>query len=261
MFQRGMESVKLSLIIPVYNEEVRVADTIRTLTDYLCAHFPDYELVMVNDGSRDQSGALIDAAAASDPHILAPGYPDNHGKGHAVRVGMLAASGDIRIFTDCDLAYGTDVIAEMAQRFADSGADVIIGSRNLQADGHAGYGLLRRIMSKCYYRLIAWTTGFSHSDSQTGCKGFTGEAAKAVFSKCETDGFAFDLEAILIAEKLGFSVGEMPVKILYNPDGASKIHLVRDTCKMMRDVRKIRRRIKHIQAIPKQNTESKESTS
>lgn len=252
--------MKLSLIIPVYNEEVRVADTICTLTDYLRTHFPDYELVMVNDGSRDQSGSLIDAAA-SDPHILTPGYPDNHGKGHAVRVGMLAASGDIRIFTDCDLAYGTDVIAEMVQRFATSGADVILGSRNLQADGHAGYGWLRRIMSKCYYRLISWMTGFSHSDSQTGCKGFTGDAAKAVFSQCETDGFAFDLEAILIAEKLGFSVEEMPVKILYNPDGASKIHLVRDTFKMMRDVRRIRRKIKHMQAIPKQNTESKESTS
>lgn len=233
--------MKLSVCIPMYNESVIIADTARTLYTFLEETFPgDYELIFSDDGSTDGSAECV--RALSLPTVRVVGYAQNRGKGCAVRTAMLAAEGEMILFTDADLAYGTDAIGQIAT-FLDEhpGAEGAVGSRNLSAAGYEGYPLPRKIASKLYIRVLRLVAGLRISDSQCGIKLFRRETAKAIFSRCTVDGFAFDLEAILWAQKLGKPLAEFPVKIVNHR--ASKIRLLRDTFRMLRDAVRIKRRV------------------
>ena len=147
------------------------------------------------------------------------------------------------MFTDADLAYGTDVVMQVANAFAEHPeADLVIGSRNLSKDGYQGYTPLRKLMSKVYIRVLCIAGGFRLSDSQCGCKAFRGEAAEKIFSRCEVNGFAFDFEAILWAVKMKMKIVEIPVHVINH--GESKVRIVRDTLRMLRDLRKMKKRIR-----------------
>ena len=233
--------MKFSLVIPMYNEKSIIADTAKTLSDYMDAHFEDYEILFSNDGSKDGCDEIV--RELNLPNVRVTGYSNNQGKGCAVRTAVLEAKGDIVMFTDADLAYGTDVIARVAEKFAENpDADVVIGSRNLSKDGYEGYTLMRKIASKMYIKVLCIAGGFKLSDSQCGCKAFRGEAAQKIFSHCEVNGFAFDFEAILWSQKLGCKIAEMPVKIINHRE--SKVHVFSDTFKMLRDLRKMKKRIR-----------------
>ena len=233
--------MKFSLIIPMYNEKSIIADTAKTLSDYMSEHFDDYEILFSNDGSKDGCDEIV--REMNLPNVRVTGYPDNKGKGCAVRTAVLESEGDIVMFTDADLAYGTDVIARVAEKFAENpDADVVIGSRNLNKDGYEGYTLLRKIASKTYIKVLCIVGGFKLSDSQCGCKAFRGEAAKKIFSRCEVNGFAFDFEAILWSQRYGCKIVEMPVKIINHRD--SKVRMFSDTFKMLRDLSKMKKRIR-----------------
>ena len=236
----------LSVIIPAYNEETVLPATIRTLSDALSGIrdgglISDYQIVFVNDGSGDATGKILSSAAEADPHILACGYERNRGKGCAVRTGVLASTGDYVLYTDSDLAYGTAVIAETVKKLRETGADFVIGSRAIHPDGYAGYTFPRKLASKAYLRFLALAAGFSHSDSQCGFKSMKGESGRRVFADCTTDGFAFDFELLLRAERMGMTVVELPVRIETHRE--SKIHLIRDSMKMLADIRKIKRSV------------------
>ena len=225
----------------MYNEKSIIADTAKTLSDYMSEHFEDYEILFSNDGSKDGCDEIV--RSLNLPHVRVTGYPVNQGKGCAVRTAVLEAEGDIVMFTDADLAYGTDVIARVAEKFAENpDADVVIGSRNLNKDGYEGYTLLRKIASKTYIKILCIAGGFKLSDSQCGCKAFRGEAAQKIFSRCEVNGFAFDFEAILWSQRYGCKIVEMPVKIINHRE--SKVHVISDTFKMLRDLRKMKKRIR-----------------
>ena len=233
--------MKISVCIPMYNENRVIAETAKTLSGYMSAHFEDYEILFCSDGSTDGCDKTVEALAL--PHVRVVGYEQNRGKGYAVRTAMMEATGDIRMFTDADLAYGTDVIQAVAQAFAENPeAQLVIGSRNLRKDGYEGYTWLRRVASKAYIRVLCIAGGFKLSDSQCGCKAFRGEAAKKIFSRCEINGFAFDFEAILWAVKYGMSIKEIPVRVINH--GESKVHVLRDTVKMLRDLRRMKKRIR-----------------
>ena len=233
--------MKFSLVIPMYNEKSIIADTAKTLSDYMSEHFEDYEILFSNDGSKDGCDEIV--RSLNLPHVRVTGYPVNQGKGCAVRTAVLEAEGDIVMFTDADLAYGTDVIARVAEKFAENpDADVVIGSRNLNKDGYEGYTLLRKIASKTYIKVLCIAGGFKLSDSQCGCKAFRGEAAKKIFSRCEVNGFAFDFEAILWSQRYGCKIAEMPVKIINHRE--STVNVMRDSVKMIKDLFKMKKRIK-----------------
>ncbi len=233
--------MKLSVCIPMYNENRVIADTARTLSEYLSSHFEDYEIIFCNDGSTDGCEKTVEALGL--PNVRVIGEAQNHGKGYAVRTAMLAANGDIRMFTDADLAYGTDVIAKVADAFAaHPEASLVIGSRNLDQDGYQEYTLLRKIASKTYIRLLCLLGGFRLSDSQCGCKAFSGDAAQRIFSRCEVNRFAFDFEEILWADKMNLKIVEIPVRVLYH--GESKVNIIKDTVRMVRDLRKMKKRIR-----------------
>lgn len=234
--------MKISVCIPMYNENRVIAQTAKTLSDYMSSHFEDYEILFCDDGSRDGCGETVRALAL--PNVQVIGYGENKGKGYAVRYAMLHATGDVRMFTDADLAYGTDVIERVAKEFeAHEGTDLVLGSRNLKKDGYEGYTFIRRVASRVYIKVLCFAGGFKLSDSQCGCKAFSGKAAETIFPRCEVNGFAFDFEAILWAVKMNMSIREMPVRVINHGD--SKVRVIRDTWKMLVDLRKMRKRIKN----------------
>ncbi len=212
-----------SVVIPMYNESAVIEASARELTDVLEARgaaAPDfrYEIVFSDDGSADGCGELVKAfaekARLSFGSIRVIRAEKNRGKGAAVRAGMLAVSADAAAFTDSDLAYGAAILPAMLDEMVRTGDDLLIGSRAIVKDGYAGYTPLRKIASRCYVRLLGAAAGFRHTDSQCGIKVFRADAAEDLFSRAETDGWAFDFEILMLADRLGYPVSEHPVRVL-----------------------------------------------
>lgn len=249
--------MKLTVIIPMFNESSIVSDTAGTLCSYLenwCAATGNcYEVLFSNDGSSDDCGDKVRTFAAETlltfGRVTVVEADRNYGKGHAVTIAMAEAAGDFVIYTDCDLAYGVDVIGEAAALWSESGCDVLIGSRNLSEDGYEGYTFLRKLASKVYIKVLCLFAGFRLSDSQCGFKGFRREVGQAVFAENKTWGWAFDIEILLRAIRQKAVIREMPVKVINHRE--SKIRLIRDSIRMVRDILKIRRRLRTEKAADK----------
>ena len=235
--------MRLSLIIPMYNESSVIEQSAQTLQNALDRDFgkENYELLFVDDGSKDGCSQLIRSDEEHQVRVIR--YEENRGKGYAVRMGMLAANGDIVMFTDADLAYGTEVVLRAAEMLCkQTDADVLVGSRNLKKDGYEGYSFFRKVASKAYIRVLCMIGGLKLSDSQCGCKAFRKDAAQKIFSNCEVDRFAFDFEAILWAQKFGYHFIEMPVKVINHRE--STVHVFKDSFRMLHDLRKMKKRIR-----------------
>lgn len=239
--KRKEDKLKISLCIPMYNEASIIEQTALTVSRYMKENFDDYEILFSNDGSKDGCDEIV--KNLNLPNVRVTGYEKNRGKGCAIRTAMLEATGDIIMFTDADLAYGTDVIRRVYdEMLSQQEADLLLGSRNLNKDGYEGYTFTRRLASKLYIKVLCVVGGFKLSDSQCGCKAFRAEAAKKIFSRCEVDGFAFDFEAILWAINYKMKIIEMPVKVINHRE--SKIKVFEDAIKMLKDLRRMRKRIK-----------------
>lgn len=235
--------MKISLCIPMYNEKEIIARTAKTLSQYMEANFAPYgyEIIFSDDGSRDSSAEKV--KELNLPNVKVISYAENRGKGAAVREAVLVSRGDVVMFTDADLAYGTDVIMEMVKALDNAPqASLAIGSRNLSEDGYSGYTAIRKFASKAYIKVLGIVGGFKLSDSQCGCKAYRGNEARSIFSKCKVNGFAFDFETILRAQKAGYSIIEVPVKIVNHRD--SKVRVFKDSLKMLSDLKKIKKEIK-----------------
>ena len=236
--------MKISLCIPMYNEEKVIEKTLDTLSSYMENTFLDnYEIILINDGSKDRCADIV--KKYKNDKIKLIDYSENRGKGYAVRQGVLASSGDVVMFTDCDLAYGCDVIKTFYDEMQEKKADVAVGSRNLDKKGYEGYSFLRKLVSKAYIKVLCVIGGLKLSDSQCGCKAFSGEMGRKIFSHCEIDRFAFDFEAILIATRAKAKIIEIPVRIIQNSE--SSMNIVKDSIKMVRDIIKMKKRIKKIE--------------
>ena len=207
--------MRLTVIIPMYNEAARIAQSLTTLHGALasCLDPDDFEIIAANDGSADNSAEIVLELTKELPRLRLISLEKNQGKGGAVKAGMLEAKGDFVLFTDSDLAYGTDHILSFLAAFEAGRGQAILGSRALCPEGYAGYTPLRRFLSKGYLWLIKTVAGFSYTDSQCGIKGFERSLAHALFSELETVGFAFDLEILLALKDQKAAVFEMPVRI------------------------------------------------
>ncbi len=236
--------MRISLCIPMFNEAKIIESTAKELSDYMEKNFAEgsYEIIFSDDGSTDSSAELV--RELKFPNVKIVGYEKNRGKGSAVRNAVLASSGDIVMFTDADLAYGTEIVKTMVEALeGNSEASLAIGSRNLTGDGYSGYTFMRKVASRAYIKVLSIVGGFKLTDSQCGCKAYRGDAARRIFAKCKVDGFAFDFETILRAQKESLKIIEVPVKIVNHRD--SKINVFRDTFKMLNDLRKIKKDIKN----------------
>lgn len=241
--------MKISVCIPMYNEEKIAAETAETVWQAMDAlrrqNGWDFEILFSDDGSKDQCAARVREVAVrhAEGEIRMVGYRENRGKGAAVREAVLASVGDIVMYTDCDLAYGTDVIGEAVLRYQ-PGVDAVIGSRRLSSNGYEGYTWLRKLASRVYIRVLCTLCGFRLTDSQCGCKSFRGDLARKIFSFCQTNGFAFDFEVLMLAGRMNANIQEMPVRIIHHRE--SKVHVLRDSFRMLRDLIRIKKHVRNV---------------
>lgn len=237
----------LSICIPMYNESPIIESTIASIDEATkklsSAKGIDCEVIFSDDGSKDQAREIAEAYIKDHQITNARviGYPDNRGKGSAVREAVLNAQGDIIITTDCDLAFGTDVFASILEAFSED-EDLVIGSRRLDKEGYKSYSAGRKLFSWGYMQVLRLVTGFKGTDSQCGCKAYRKEAGKAIFSRCECNGFAFDQEVLLFANKFNFKIKEIPVRVINHR--ASSVRIVRDSLKMLRQLFQIKKHVK-----------------
>lgn len=203
----------LSVIIPAYNEEKRLPRTLAEIDEYLRRQNYDYEILVVNDGSKDKTVEIAKSLVPTVKNLKVTGYEKNQGKGFAVRFGMLEATGDYRLFTDADNSTSIDQVEKMWPEFQ-KGFDVVIGSRDIKgAVLDPPQPWLRHIILgegfKLYRKFIVGL--WEIQDTQCGFKCFRGRVAESVFPKCRISRFAFDPEILVVARKLGFKIKEIPV--------------------------------------------------
>ena len=200
-----------SVIIPAFNESERLPPYLEEIVGYFEGRGDPYEVIVVDDGSRDGTAERVRAVAAGRAPVRVIPLAGNEGKGAAVRHGMLAAVGAYRLFTDAD---GATPIAELKRLEAAlaAGADVAIGSRTVVDPGVAVVARRHRVMAGRVFNWVVAHLGLSDTgDSQCGFKAFTARAAEATFSKLRTRGFGFDVELLLLAKRAGFRIAEVAV--------------------------------------------------
>lgn len=225
----------LTIVIPAYNEESRLPRTLTDLTRYLNEWGIDYRVLVVDDGSRDNTGNLTEPLGWRCSTLR----QSNGGKGSAVRKGILAATGRVVAFTDADLPYDLDALKCAYEQIDSRQADVVVGSRDLPGSTNLVERKLMRTIASAVFRSIVTTLISSHvRDTQCGLKVFDREAACAIFSRGMIDGFAFDAEVVFLAQRLGLRIATVPV-VLIN-EYASTISLTRNAIPMLIDVFKVR---------------------
>jgi len=213
----------LSVIIPAYNEEKRLSKTLEEIDKYLSKQNYDYEILVVNDGSKDKTAQVIRDRVSVIQNLRLIDNKKNNGKGYVVRQGMLEAKGEYRIFTDADNSTSIDQVEKMWPYF-EKGYDIVFGSRDVKgAILDPSQSLFRRFLGEAFgflTNLIVGTWGIA--DSQCGFKCFTKKAAENIFPKCKINRFAFDPEFFVIAKKLGYKIKEIPVYWENDPESKVK---------------------------------------
>ncbi len=234
-----MRNIKVSIVIPAYNEAKIIRNTIETLMSNLEKNYSEYELVIADDGSTDNTQSIVESITS--PYLRYTKHSPHKGKGCTVREGVMESNGDVVVYTDADLAYGIEIIGELVQKIDSGGADVAIGSRKLHPDGYCDYPTIRLIASRFFSFFTGRLAGFDY-DTQCGLKAFSSKAAKEIFSRAKTDGFAFDFEVMMYAKCLSYSVAQVPVMVKNHRE--SKVKLVSDSIRMFRDIIGIRHTVR-----------------
>ena len=208
----------ISVIIPAYNEEKNIIATLKVTIEYLVNKFKkDWELIVVDDGSADGTYALtgnfINASPEIRDNLKLLKNERNLGKGAAVRKGMIAAEGAIRLFMDADNSTNMREFDRIAPYFDDSSCNIVIGSRKLKSSRIIRkQPLVRRFMSLVHTLIIRLVLGVDISDINCGFKAFKADVAKKIFSSQKIDGWVFDAEILFLAGKFGYALKEVPVE-------------------------------------------------
>jgi dolichyl-phosphate beta-glucosyltransferase len=234
---RTLREIDLSIVIPAYNEQARLPRTVLETIGWCTKRGLNFELIISDDGSRDQTLALGRLFEESDVRIRTLSCPHT-GKGGAVRFGMLNARGRYVLFMDADGATPLDEIPKLLDALA-RGHDVAIGSRMVQDPGEVEIkaSLHRRLIGRCFAFFVNLFAFGGIGDTQCGFKMFRREAALVIFRLQKTAGFAFDVEILFIARRLSLSIIEVPVNWVAQP--GSKVNLVTDSMKMLWDICRI----------------------
>jgi dolichyl-phosphate beta-glucosyltransferase len=228
----------LSIVIPAFNEQARLPRTVLETIRWCGSRDVGFELIIADDGSRDETLALGRLFEESDLRVRVLACP-HMGKGAAVRMGILNAKGRYVLFMDADGATPLDEIPKLLAPL-EQGYDVAVGSRVVQRPGEVEVktSLHRRVIGRTFALLVNLLAVEGIGDTQCGFKMFRGEAAEAIFSRQKTVGFAFDVEILYIARRLSLAITEVPVNWVSQP--GSKVNLVTDSVKMLRDICRIR---------------------
>lgn len=227
-------SLDLSVIVPAFNEERRLPPTLIDMIDYLDARPQSYEILVVDDGSRDHTVAVVRKFERIRRQVRLMRIPENHGKGFAVRTGMLNARGRRVLFADAD---GSTPISQLERLWSalDQGADVAIGSRAMNsADAAIKARWYRMLAGRIFNLCVNLFLLPRFADTQCGFKLFTAEAAQFLFQRQQSAQFSFDIEILFIARQAGLKIAEVPVN--WTHVSGSKVSLARDAVKMFRDI-------------------------
>ncbi len=231
----------ISIVIPAYNEERRLPATLGAILDYLGSReWTRWEIVVVNDGSRDATAAVAAEFAAQHPGVRVLENPGNRGKGYSVRHGMIEATGDWVLFTDSDLSAPIEELDKTIAAARGQGASVAIGSRALDRSLiEAHQSLFREVAGRIFNLLMRTTTGLPFADTQCGFKLFERAAAQAIFPRQRIERWGFDAEVLFIARHLGYKTIEVPVR--WSHSEGTKVSMFSDSLNMFLDLLRIRR--------------------
>jgi dolichyl-phosphate beta-glucosyltransferase len=217
-----MSAPYLSVVIPAYNEGKRLPPTLRRVIEFLKTRPEPYEIIVIDDGSRDDTIARATELGA-DNLVVSPNE-GNRGKGYSVRRGMLLARGEYRLMTDADLSTPIEEVDRLLE-VARQGHDVVIASRAIEgAKVEVRQPWFRENSGRVFNLCMRMLTGLPLKDTQCGFKLFSARAADASFGPARMDGFSFDVEALFIARQLGFRIAEVPVT--WRNDEASRVSLM-----------------------------------
>ncbi len=226
-----MAAAEISVVVPAYNEEALIQTTLEGLCSYLRTRPESFEVVVVNDGSRDKTVALIQEWQKSNPALLKlVSNPANKGKGFSVRRGVQESCGRFIIFMDADLPYELDAIDDFLQALR-NGHDLAVGSRVLPSSSVRGVSAIRYLAGQVFSWLEQAVLGTGLADTQCGFKAFNADAAREIFRRVTIDGFGFDVEMVYVARKLNYSIQPVAVQMI-DRHRASRVRLVEDSLKM-----------------------------
>jgi len=242
----GTSDPQISIVVPAYNEASRLPHSLKLLRDHFGACSRSIEILVVVEHSTDGTLELAREAVSEQANFHVIDNRVHRGKGNAVRSGMRQAKGAIQFYMDADLSVPLEDIELFLAHFeGHPEEDVLLGSRQ-----HPGsrierrQSLLRQTMGRMFNRVLRSLSLLPFRDTQCGFKAFRREAAREIFALQTIDGFAFDVEVLLLAQSLGYRIRELPVRWVNSPE--SKVNIVRDSLRMLVDAFTVRRRVARI---------------
>ena len=238
------KDVFLSLVVPVYNQENEVKNCIRKIKEILDNTKFKYELIVVNDGSTDDTLKQLRDIKNSFPNLKIISYQNNKGKGCAVKKGILETSGDVVIFLDGDLDINSDCIIKYINELAD--CDLVIASK-AHPNSKVDCPILRRFLSRMFNFFVRTFTGIKLRDTQSGLKVARGDVLRKIFEIISVKRYAFDVELLTIASLLELKIKEMPIEVSIN-----RGFKIKDIVRMFKDVLAISYRLRIKQFYQKQ---------
>jgi dolichyl-phosphate beta-glucosyltransferase len=227
-----------SIVIPAYNEGKRLAPTLEQVLAYVRQQGWDAEIIVVDDGSRDNTAEIVRSFSERTPQVRLIENPGNRGKGYSVRHGMLKAQGEIIVFSDADLSSPIEEMPKLLQAI-EAGADIAIGSRWLRAELQTRrQSLHRQLFGRIFNALNRGILGLRFKDTQCGFKAFTRRAAQTILPLQRIERWGFDPEILFLARKFGFRVEEIPVR--WGHAGGTRINPLVDGARMFEEMLRIR---------------------
>ncbi|HEY0429347.1 MAG TPA: dolichyl-phosphate beta-glucosyltransferase [Pyrinomonadaceae bacterium] len=235
----------ISIVIPAFDEQTRLGDSVAKILAYIGREKLSAELIIVDDGSSDKTAEIGEKACADfgDLQTKVIRYEKNRGKGYAVKTGLMAAEGDIAVFSDADLSTPIEELEKLVKPIRDDEYDVTFGSRALDRSLITTHQpMLREQGGRVMNLIIRTMSGLPFADTQCGFKAFNMKKFRPLLEKMQIDRFGFDIEFLFVADYNGLRLKEIPVR-WQNVEG-SKVSVVRDTRRMIGELRQIRRNAK-----------------
>ncbi len=232
---------ELSVVIPLYNGAAFVKERLHVLCDALESHGRSYEVIVVDDGSSDDSARLV--REAGRPRVRLLSMPGNQGKFAALQVGMAECRGRCHLFTDADVPYDLEALPVMAASVLDAGHDLAIGDRNLPGSRYSEkLNPVRALATRIFTRVVRAFLTEGLPDTQCGLKAFRADAARGLFPMLRERGFAGDVELVYLAVKYRLSIQRVPVRLVFQ--GRSSVRPLRDALSMLKAIAALPRRFR-----------------
>ena len=233
-----MDKPHLAVIVPAYDEEDRIGPTLERLNEYLSTQTYSWKVVVISDGSKDRTAAIVSEFALAHPGFQLIDSQPNHGKGFVVRKGMTEVEADWLLFSDADLAAPIEELEKLFPA-VEKGGPIAIGSRPLKESNlEIRQPWYREMAGRAFNLMVQLMAVRGIKDTQCGFKLYRQDVSRDVFSRCKLDGFGFDFESLMIARDLGYEIAEVPIR--WSHQEGSKVNMLRDGIRMLGELVKLR---------------------